>query len=135
MSKASLQQIILLGDKNQLPSIEPGNFLSDVYHALLPHGSRVTLRTNHRAESQLIVENASRISRQEMPFFPDDPNRGFISLCCQSKQSDDETDSDDMAITQVVRNLLEDKISAVALPGPDKSQFIAFRRRGLLKYQ
>ena len=132
MKKAALQQIILLGDKNQLPSIEPGNFLSDVYHALTPYGSSVTLRTNHRAESQLIVENASRISRQEMPFFPDDPKRGFISLCCQSKQKDDICDSDDMAITQVVRDLLENKISELTLPEPERSQFIAFRRRDCL---
>lgn len=132
MRKSSLQQIILLGDINQLPSIEPGNFLSDVFHALTPHGSSVTLRTNHRAESQLIVENASRISRQEMPFFPDDSKRGFISLCYQLKQSDDSTESDDMAITQVVRDLLENKISTVTLPEPKKSQFIAFRRRDCL---
>lgn len=124
MRKAALQQIILLGDKNQLPSIEPGNLLSDVYHALIPYGCSVTLRTNHRAESQLIVENASRISRQEMPLFPEDPKRGFISLCCEAKQDD----ADDMAITKVVRDLLEDKISTAKLPEPEKSQFIAFRR-------
>jgi len=132
MRKASLQQIILLGDKNQLPSIEPGNFLSDVYNALMPYGSSVTLRTNHRAESQLIVENAGRISRQEMPSFPNDPKRGFISLCCPSKASGDGTNCDDMAITQVVRDLLQDRISTVALPQPEKSQFIAFRRRDCL---
>ena len=132
MRNSPLQQIILLGDINQLPSIEPGNFLSDVYHALMPHGSSVTLRTNHRAESQLIVENASRISCQKMPFFPDDPKRGFISLCYQLRQSDDGTEPDDMAITQVVRDLLENKISTVTLPEPEKSQFIAFRRRDCL---
>lgn len=132
MKKAALQQIILLGDKNQLPSIEPGNFLNDIYHALEPHGSSITLRTNHRAESQLIVDNASRISHQEMPFFPDDPKRGFISLCCQSKQGCDENNSDDMVITQVVRDLLDNKISTVKLPEPQRSQFIAFRRRDCL---
>ena len=132
MKKTSLQQIVLLGDKNQLPSIEPGNFLSDVYQALLPYGSSITLRTNHRAESQIIVDNASRICCRELPRFPDDPKRGFISLECQSKHGDDTTDSDDMAVTQVVRDLLQNKISGLSLPGPDKSQFIAFRRRDCL---
>ena len=132
MRKAALQQIILLGDKNQLPSIEPGNFLNDVYHALELYGSSVTLRTNHRAESQVIVENASRISRQEMPWFYDDPCRGFISLCCQSEQGTDVNDSDDMVITQVVRDLLDNKSSTVKLPEPQRSQFIAFRRRDCL---
>ena len=132
MKKASLQQIILLGDKNQLPSIEPGNFLSDVYHALESYGSSITLRTNHRAESQLIVENASKISHQEMPHFPEDPQKGFISLCCRSKQASDEGTSDDMVVTQVVRDLLGNKISTVTLPEPQKSQFIAFRRRDCL---
>lgn len=132
MKKTSLQQIVLLGDKNQLPSIEPGNFLGDVYEALLPYGSSITLRTNHRAESQLIVDNASRICCRELPLFPDDPKTGFISLECQSKNGDPTTDSDDMAITQVVRDLLQNKISGLTLPGPDMSQFIAFRRRDCL---
>lgn len=35
---SQLQQIILLGDINQLPSIEPGNFLNDVYYELMLHG-------------------------------------------------------------------------------------------------
>ena len=130
MEEASpLQQIILLGDKNQLPSIEPGNFLSDVYHALEPYGSSITLRTNHRAESQLIVENASKISHREMPYFPHDSKRGFISLNYQSKQGD----GDDMAVTQVVRDLLNNKISTATLPEPRKSQFVAFRREDCMK--
>lgn len=132
MKKASLQQIILLGDKNQLPSIEPGNFLSDVYRALETYSSSITLRTNHRAESQLIVENASKISHREMPWFPDDPKRGFISLPCQSKQGNDENNSDDMVVTQVIRDLLDNKISKVTLPEPQRSQFIAFRRKDCL---
>ena len=132
MKKAALQQIILLGDKNQLPSIEPGNFLSDVYHALESHGSSITLRTNHRAESQLIVENAGRISQRMMPVFPDDPKKGFISLSCQSRQNNNGKESDDLVVTQVVRDLLNNKISTVSLPEPNKSQFIAFCRRDCL---
>ena len=119
MKSSCLQQLILLGDINQLPSIEPGNFLGDVYIALSSHGASVTLSNNHRSESQLIVENARRISVQEMPSFPNDLKRGFISLCCQFS-------GEDVAITQLVRDLLRNKIPSISLPPPDKSQFIAF---------
>lgn len=132
MKKASLQQIILLGDKNQLPSIEPGDFLRDVYHALESHGCSIILRTNHRAESELIVDNAKRISHRELPLFPHDPKRGFLSICYESRQTSDGNASDDMAVTQVVRDLLANKISTVMLPDPQQSQFIAFRRRDCL---
>ena len=130
--KAALQQIILLGDKNQLPSIEPGNFLNDVYQALEPYGYSITLKTNHRAESKVIVENASRISHQEMPWFHDDPGSKFISLCYQSKQGTDKNVSDDVVTTQVVKDLLNNKKSTVKLPEPQRSQFIAFRREDCL---
>lgn len=49
-----------LGDTRQLPSIEPGNMLADIFEGLKSRGFSVELRTNHRAESQLIVDNASR---------------------------------------------------------------------------
>ncbi|XP_068698172.1 DNA helicase B-like isoform X1 [Montipora foliosa] len=124
---SSLQQIILLGDKHQLPSIEPGNLLADVFNALLNHGSSVTLRTNHRSESQLIVENAEKISRQQMPFFPPKPLSGFMRLGYQAKQSESGVDFSHIALNQVVKDLLENKIPSVSLPEPERSQFIAFR--------
>jgi DNA helicase B len=43
----------------QLPSIESGNFLSDVYRSMYPVKSSIELMTNHRAESHLIIENAT----------------------------------------------------------------------------
>lgn len=49
-----------LGDTRQLPSIDPGNVLLDIFESLKPRGFSVELRTNHRAESQLIVDNATR---------------------------------------------------------------------------
>ncbi|XP_071383184.1 DNA helicase B-like [Centroberyx affinis] len=61
---AQLRKFILLGDIRQLPSIQPGNTLHDLFHSLGP--GAIEMRTNHRAESQLIVENATLISEMGM---------------------------------------------------------------------
>ncbi|NXU48485.1 HELB helicase, partial [Turnix velox] len=66
---AQLAKLIILGDTMQLPSIEPGNMLADIFEGLKSRGFSVELRTNHRAESQLIVDNASRISHRKFPEF------------------------------------------------------------------
>jgi len=121
---AQLQQVILLGDVLQLPSIEPGNFLADIFQALMKHGVAIALNTNHRADSELIVENAIKISNQQMPLFHQ--ARGFWSVEYQPKRNyaDDEANK----ITRVVKDVLQGKEEAFVLPEPDKSQFIAFRR-------
>lgn len=43
-------------------------------------GSSITLRTNHRAESQCIIDNAIKISRQQMPDICPDEKFHQISL-------------------------------------------------------
>ena len=121
---AQLQQVILLGDALQLPSIEPGNFLADIYQALTKHGVSITLNTNHRADSELIVENAIRISNRQKPLF--DQARGFCSVEYQPKQADANDEAN--KITRVVKDVLEGKEKSFVLPDPDASQFIAFRR-------
>ena len=119
-----LQQVILLGDVLQLPSIEPGNFLTDVYQALTKHGASITLNTNHRADSDLIVQNSIKISNQQMPVF--DESRGFCPVEYQPKQND--ADDESNKITQAVKDVLKGKEKSFVLPNPDVSQFIAFRR-------
>ena len=69
LSKCELSKLVLLGDVQQLPSIEPGNLLMDIFHLFQCVGFGVELRTNHRAESQLIVDNAVRIASQLNPVF------------------------------------------------------------------
>ncbi|TFK08031.1 glutamate receptor ionotropic, NMDA 2B-like [Platysternon megacephalum] len=66
---AQLAKLIILGDIRQLPSIDPGNMLADIFECLKSRGWSVELRTNHRAESQLIVDNATRISQRKFPEF------------------------------------------------------------------
>uniref|UniRef100_A0A3B3QFQ9 DNA helicase B n=1 Tax=Paramormyrops kingsleyae TaxID=1676925 RepID=A0A3B3QFQ9_9TELE len=55
---SQLQKIIILGDLGQLPSIRPGNVLSDLFNSLLLVHWATETKTNHRAESELIVKNA-----------------------------------------------------------------------------
>ena len=54
---------------NQLPSIEPGNFLVDTFESLKRIGCALVLRTNHRSESDLIVHNAGLIVDRKIPEF------------------------------------------------------------------
>lgn len=117
---SKLQQVVLLGDIDQLPSIEAGNFLSDVYRALDRHGASIKLTTNHRTDSAHIVQNAIKISQQQMPVFTKSDG-GFVSLEYPSKQ----TDEDSNTIAFKVRALLSD----TKLPDPKRSQFVAFRNK------
>ena len=80
LTEAKLMKVVLLGDIDQLPSIEPGNFLCDMYRSLDGVGCSVILRTNHRSESQLIVDNAERIAHQRMPVADDTRNFHMIRL-------------------------------------------------------
>jgi len=50
----------------------------DVYEAMNTVGCSITLTTNHRAESQCIVDNACRISMRKVPI--PDPSRNFYML-------------------------------------------------------
>lgn len=118
---SELQQVILLGDIKQLPSIEPGNFLCDVYQTLAMHGIAVTLKTNHRSDSDLIVQNAVKISQppRQMPHFDD--LRRFHSIDCTSYGGGKQRETD--VVKQVINNVLKRE----ELRDPKSSQFVAFR--------
>ncbi|XP_062865094.1 DNA helicase B [Trichomycterus rosablanca] len=60
---AKLQKFIILGDIRQLPSIAPGNVLYDLFESLKRVNCAIEMHTNHRAESELIVENAGLIAK------------------------------------------------------------------------
>ena len=61
LNKASrLEKLVLLGDVLQLPSIDPGNMMEDLFNAIRPDGFAVELITNHRSEGFLIFNNARR---------------------------------------------------------------------------
>jgi len=59
----------------------------DTYKALDVIGCSITLATNHRSESQCIVDNACRISLQQYPVFDSARNFHLIQLPDSSGES------------------------------------------------
>ena len=70
-------RLILVGDKDQLPSVSPGNILADIIETgILPV---CYLNQIHRQEANsLIIENAHRINRGEMPLLRNSSNDFFF---------------------------------------------------------
>ncbi|NXK01903.1 HELB helicase, partial [Herpetotheres cachinnans] len=130
---AQLAKLIILGDTRQLPSIDPGNMLVDIFEGLKSRGFSVELRTNHRAESQLIVDNASRISHRQLPEFDEvlkvsswneemtmpSPEKKFILIALPAGGSCDN-------LQTAIKTLLK---KGPGLQDAKQSQFIAFRRQ------
>ncbi|NXN53193.1 HELB helicase, partial [Rynchops niger] len=130
---AQLAKLIILGDTRQLPSIEPGNMLADIFEGLKSRGFSVELRTNHRAESQLIVDNATRISHRKLPEFDEvlkvsdwneemtmpSPEKKFILIALPAGGGCDN-------LQTAIRTLLK---KGPGLQDARQSQFIAFRRQ------
>ncbi|XP_016298630.1 DNA helicase B-like isoform X1 [Sinocyclocheilus anshuiensis] len=132
---AELQKFILLGDVRQLPSIEPGNTLYDLFEGLRKVRWAIEMRTNHRAESELIVRNAGLISEMGKKKYysplefdatvnmmrpskvPSDKRFIFVKICGENDRFD-----------------LQDAITFLLKEGPGLedhklSQFVAFRRK------
>nr|XP_048274106.1 DNA helicase B [Myodes glareolus] len=137
---AKLSKLIILGDVRQLPSIEPGNMLQDVFETLRSRGCAIELKTNHRTESQLIVDNATRISRRQFPEFDAELNisdNPTLPISIQDKTFIfvrlPEEDGSSQSAKGEHRSNLYSAITAL-LQGKDfenakASQFIAFRRQ------
>nr|XP_046195729.1 DNA helicase B-like [Oncorhynchus gorbuscha] len=134
---AQLRKFVILGDVRQLPSIQPGNTLYDLFHSLGRAHWAIEMRTNHRAESQLIVNNAGQIAEMGM-------NRSFRPLHYDAildlngsytMPSEDKrfilillpntTEDSDYDLQVAIGLLLE---AAPGLKNDATSQFIAFRR-------
>ncbi|KAM9293058.1 DNA helicase B [Morus bassanus] len=130
---AQLAKLIILGDTRQLPSIDPGNMLADIFEGLKSRGFSVELQTNHRAESQLIVDNASRISHRKLPHFDEvlkvsgwneemtmpSPEKKFILIALPAGGGCDN-------LQAAIKALLK---KGPGLQDAKQSQFIAFRRQ------
>ncbi|XP_063783609.1 DNA helicase B [Pseudophryne corroboree] len=131
---ARLSKLVILGDVRQLPSIEPGNLLADIFASLSKINWTIELRTNHRAESQLIVDNATWISQQSNVNFDavvhikgdsstamPNEDKKFILISLASN-----SDSD---LYTAINTLLQ---NGPGLQDHEHSQFIAFRRNDCL---
>ncbi|XP_006633635.2 DNA helicase B [Lepisosteus oculatus] len=136
---AQLKKLILLGDVRQLPSIEPGNVLADMFSSLSEVHWAVEMKTNHRAESQLIVNNAGQISDmgKKRSYYPlefdatvelggSGPSvtmptldKSFVFICLP-------TEANTCELQDAIKLLLK---SAPGLTDHNSSQFIAFRRK------
>ncbi|XP_077121350.1 DNA helicase B [Ranitomeya variabilis] len=127
-----LAKLVILGDVRQLPSIEPGNLLADVFADLSRLNWAIELKTNHRAESQLIVDNATRISHQCCVEFD-----AFVHIDGHSSSKMPSEENKFILVSLADDVDLNAAISALLKNGPglqdDKhSQFIAFRRKDCL---
>jgi exodeoxyribonuclease V alpha subunit len=73
-------QLIIIGDKDQLPSVGPGNVLRDLIQSGYFH--TIYLKRNFRQDQgSLIVENAFRVNSGEPLLFPPpDPAADFVFL-------------------------------------------------------
>ncbi|XP_066865793.1 DNA helicase B isoform X2 [Kogia breviceps] len=137
---SQLSKLIILGDIRQLPSIEPGNLLKDLFETLKSRNCAIELKTNHRAESELIVDNATRISRRQFPTFDaelnisDDPtfhvsiqDKSFIFVRLPEEDANSQFSKSNhhSYLYSAVSTLLKEK----DLEDAKTSQFIAFRRQ------
>ncbi|XP_073725117.1 DNA helicase B [Misgurnus anguillicaudatus] len=132
---AQLQKFILLGDVRQLPSIDPGNTLYDLFEGLRAVRWAIEMRTNHRAESELIVRNAGLISEMgkkkwysplefdaiinmaDPSTIPSDKRFIFVQICGEDYNT---------GLWNAIKFLLE---KGPGLEDHKTSQFVAFRRK------
>uniref|UniRef100_A0A8C5LG25 DNA helicase B n=1 Tax=Jaculus jaculus TaxID=51337 RepID=A0A8C5LG25_JACJA len=138
--RSRLSKLIILGDIRQLPSIEPGNMLQDLFETFKSRQCAIELKTNHRAESQLIVDNATRISERHFPKFDaelsisenpslpislQDKTFIFVRLPEEDASSLSSQSDHQSRLYSAVKMLLQEEDFKSA----EKSQFIAFRRQ------
>ncbi|XP_056113465.1 DNA helicase B [Rhinichthys klamathensis goyatoka] len=132
---ADLQKFIILGDVRQLPSIEPGNTLHDLFEVLKKVRWAIEMKTNHRAESELIVRNAGLISEmgKKRLYSPLE----FDATIKMAKPSTVSSDKRFIFVKISGENYsfdLQDAVTfllneAPGLESDKSSQFVAFRRK------
>ena len=91
--------LILVGDVDQLPSVGPGRVLEDVIES--GRASVIELRQIFRqADRSLIVENAHRINRGEMPHLDFDRSKPQDFYVIERRTSDAVLDTIEEVVTQ-----------------------------------
>jgi exodeoxyribonuclease V alpha subunit len=69
--------LLLVGDRDQLPSVGPGSVLKDVIASDIAPVAQLS-EVHRQARQSLIIANAHRINRGEMPETHNDPNGDFF---------------------------------------------------------
>uniref|UniRef100_UPI00398E6F11 DNA helicase B n=1 Tax=Pristiophorus japonicus TaxID=55135 RepID=UPI00398E6F11 len=138
MKYANLKKLIILGDVRQLPSIEPGNMLNDVYSSLSRIRWAVELATNHRAESQLIIDNAAKIAEMGLKSTHKELQYDAVMHISKGVEVQIPTADKSFILVSLPSNFssfdLQDAITILLEKAPGlvtdvTSQFIAFRRK------
>lgn len=125
LRNSQLERVIFLGDVRQLPSVQPGNFLEDIFATFKWNpGNSIELTTNHRAESELIVKNATNISRRKMPQFDDKWNYRLYPVL-PNKQNPDQKEYENENFRKVLENMLRNQQN---MQDHTTSHIIAYRR-------
>ncbi|XP_023572040.1 DNA helicase B [Octodon degus] len=119
--------------------VDEGSLVSVGIFKLKPRKCAIELRTNHRAESQLIVDSATRISERRLPTFDLELNisenstfpisiqdKTFIFVRLPEEGASTQASQDDQKfyLYSAVKALLQEN----DFKSPETSQFIAFRR-------
>ncbi|HSV75269.1 MAG TPA: ATP-dependent RecD-like DNA helicase [Chthonomonadales bacterium] len=95
-------QIVFVGDPDQLPSVGPGNVLGDIVQSGVVPVCRLTTVFRQAARS-LIITNAHRVNRGEMPMLPAPRERGDAD--CAMVEVEDSKAAAQMAVTVATRSL------------------------------
>ncbi len=116
-------RLIVVGDADQLPSVGPGNVLRDLLESgVLP--SVCLTEIFRQAESSLIVHNAHRVNRGDMPRFGEAASGADCFIV--------ERDDPERAL-ETVRHLVTQRIpQSFGLDPVDDIQVLAPMRRGTL---
>jgi exodeoxyribonuclease V alpha subunit len=95
-------RLVLVGDADQLPSVGPGNVLSDLIASKTVRVVRLE-QIFRQADRSLIVDNAHRINSGEMPVLDDDPETSDFFFVAR----DDPAAAAELAIDFATRRIPE----------------------------
>lgn len=112
-------KVVLVGDKDQLPSVGCGNVLSDIISSGLVPVAHLT-QIYRQSESSLIITNAHAINNGEMPILDNKSNDFFY----ENKQEPAD-------ILQTTLNLITKRLPNFLNVAPQKIQVLAPMRNGI----
>jgi exodeoxyribonuclease V alpha subunit len=95
-------QLVLVGDVDQLPSVGPGNVLRDLLQSQVIPVTKLD-QIFRQKEDGLIVENAHRINRGEMPILPEPAPEGLLDFYFIPRE-------DPMKAVQTIREMVTQRI-------------------------
>lgn len=120
-------RLVLVGDKDQLPSVGAGNVLADIMKSGFIKSIQLN-RIYRQAEESLIVTNAHAINRGEMPVL-DDKERDFFYLSVSDPEKIAEKTTDMVERAAKFLNITPDKVQVLCPLKNGAAGAIAVNRR------